>query len=310
MGMSACKMHLGKAAAWVEVRGEDSFPFLQGQFSNDLRRSGDGPATYGLWLDRKGKVLADSFVLQNDPEHFFLFTYHSPARTVLGRLDPYIVADDVELTDGSADMAVIALWGESVSAVLATAGLPMPDENCFVRSENLFIVSGRRSREPNVDIICPSATETVNLLSARLLKAGATTTDATELERERIRSAIPAIPADVGPQELPQEGSLEGDALSHTKGCYTGQEVMARIRSMGQVRRRLMQVCIRDPDTRSGAPLFHVEKEIGRIKTIAEGDPLLGMALIRLDALDQATSFSLGPEGLPTVDICNNNPNT
>src|SRR5690606_5418111 len=92
--------------------------------------------------------------------------------------------------------------------------------------------------------------------------------DTAELERVRIQAGVPAVPRDLGIGDLPAEGGLDEEAISFTKGCYLGQEVMARLRSMGRVRRRLMRVsspqgaCPAVP-----ADVYHGDRRIGEVRS-------------------------------------------
>src|SRR5437016_12516025 len=85
-----------RPAAWLRVSGADAASFLQGQFTNDLRSLGDQPSVYGLWLNVKGKVVADSFTLRGGAaQEFWLGSYFSPAAIIRERLEGHIIADDV-----------------------------------------------------------------------------------------------------------------------------------------------------------------------------------------------------------------------
>lgn len=307
--MNDLKIHLGRPAAWIEVEGDDSFPFLQGQFSNDLRSTSPAPVTYGLWLDRKGRALADSFVLQTGPRQFFLYSYHSPAETLIHRLEPYIIADDVTLRDLTAHAVSASVWGVAadVGAALAAAGWSFPDERSLVQKDHRFVLRGRRSRLPNVDLVVTGDDneESAAALCAAVLDAGGAVVDEAEAARERVASGIPAVPLDIGPAELPQEGGLEEPAISYDKGCYLGQEVMARIRSMGQVRRALVPVSINEINTPAGHTLYAGEREAGLLRSTAPGDPFLGLALVKIDVLKQTDAFSLAPGADPVVFVVN-----
>src|ERR1700752_2733920 len=110
-----------RPGAVMRVTGEDAFSFLQGQFTNELRQ-GTGSVTYGLWLDQKGKVLADSHVLRLSENEFLLVSMNSPADLIRRRLEDYIVADDVALADETAGTHGMVLLGagagEKLSRVL------------------------------------------------------------------------------------------------------------------------------------------------------------------------------------------------
>jgi len=208
-----------RPAACLRVTGEDSLTFLQGQFTNDLHQGAKSGATYGLWLNQKGKVLADSFVRKISEREWYVLSYFSPAAVIRERLEAYVIADDVVIEDVTDATMGLTLLG-AVSA--AEMGL----------DASAWEFRGRRMPELHTEFIFPAGHEFE--VSAKL--AGGVLLSAGEMELKRIAAGIPAVPMDIGPADLPNEGGLETDAISYTKGCYLGQEVMARLKSMGQVR--------------------------------------------------------------------------
>lgn len=264
---------------------------MQGQFSNDL--SGFGPlVTYGLWLDHKGKVQADSFVLRVGPEEFLALSYSSPAADLFALLSKFIIADDVVIADETQRWTGLGAWGEEVERITRDLGISLPPPGEYVRCGNGFAFRGRRSRQANVEVACPTDE----------LPAGwsGQATD-EDLECERILGGIPAVPADLGPGDLPNEGGLEDVAISFTKGCFTGQEVMARLKNLGQVRRRLM--VIRGPGgPPPRTPLFQRGRKVGETRSaVRDRDGFVGLGMISLLSLDPAAGLSLGPEAPETL---------
>src|SRR5258708_39310549 len=227
--------------AVLRVSGEDALTFLQGQFTNDLRSSGPESAVYGLWLSAKGKVLADSFVLQLGPKEFFLVSYFVRSEELKARLDAFVIADDVVIEDETGRWTAVALWGDGLSNVLAKCQLDAPSPKALLRHADGFVINGRHVRRANLDFILSANTRSEQL-SKLLQEAGASLVGADDLERARIVDGIPAVPKDIGPQDLPNEGGLESDSVSFSKGCFTGQEVMARLKSMGKVLRSLVRI--------------------------------------------------------------------
>src|SRR5690606_5244205 len=173
-----------------------------------LRSTSPAPATYSLWLDRKGKVVADSFILQESSSKLFLLSYFSSAQALIERLEPYIIADDVELNDQTENARLATLWGENLADFLQTQHLSLPDPRTYISGEHGFLFNGRRSAAPNMEWIAlgDDTEKRFADLSATVLDQGGTLATPEDLERGRILAGIPAIPADVGPGELPQEG--------------------------------------------------------------------------------------------------------
>ncbi len=211
----------------LRVGGPDAHTFLQSQFTNDLGGIVPGGHVYGLWLDRKGRVLADSHVLlSRGGEDFLIASTTSPAAAIERHLGAHIIADDVVLSDETGMWRGISLAGAGSGAWLAGEARPG------------FAFPGRRDSGENWEWLFPVS----GAAAADEAVSGARILDAADMERMRITSGIPAVPADIGPSDLPNEGGLDRDAISYSKGCYLGQEVMARVKSLGRVRRTLVRV--------------------------------------------------------------------
>jgi hypothetical protein len=124
------------------------------------------------------------------------------------------------------------------------------------------------------------------------------------MARLRIGAGIPAIGVDVGPGDLPNEAGLETAAISYTKGCYLGQEVMARLKSMGQVRRRLLRVRGSGPQVPPlPAPVVANARQVGELRSaIADGaGGWIGLAMLSLLHLGTGENLSLLADGSKAV---------
>lgn len=273
----------------LRVSGADAASFLQGQFSNDLRSLGRGQSVYGLWLTLKGKVLADSFIIRPvEGEGFLIVSYFCAAEVIKERLESYIIADDVEVTNLTPDFVGWSLMGGEQTA---------PAVPCGVIS-----FRGRRVRGGNEEWLLTRAE------SARcVLPPAWTEVDAAAAEALRIADGIPAVPQDLGPTDLPNEAALEADTISYTKGCYLGQEVMARLKSMGQVRRRLLRVNVAGPGRPTErAPLYVGEKNIGELRSVAPdpaGNGFMGFAMLSLLGLGESRALALEAGGPSIVSV-------
>jgi hypothetical protein len=252
----------------VQVSGEDAAVFLQGQFTNDLRGLAVGNGIYGLWLNQKGKTLGDSFVVPGlvDGE-FLLASYSCPAAGLMQRLEDYVIADDVVLADFTASWRGIAVLGDGAGAWLK--------ENA--RMGRIF--PGRRAVTASWEWIFPVEEEAGVLGQlAEFAEIGAGV-----LTQRRIEAGIPAVPMDCGPGDLPGEGGLEAAAISYTKGCYLGQEVMARLKSMGQVRRRLLRVQGPGEVPEMPAALWQGAKQVGELRSaVVRPGGFAGLAMLSL----------------------------
>ena len=280
-----------RPACWLHVTGDDAANFLQGQFTNDLRLLEQTRAVYGLWLTVKGKVLADSFVLRDTPNSFWVGSYFSPAHVIRERLESHVIADDVVIDDVTADWA-----GSSV------LGLAQGEQVATEEASRMSIFPGRRDRGPNLECVYPVAEGEPHWLAA----LRATSVDTGEMERRRIQAGIPAVPMDLGPADLPNEAELEAEAISYTKGCYLGQEVMARLKSMGQVRRRLWRVRGKG-EAWPGlpAPVFAAARQVGEVRS-AVRDPAggwIGLAMVSLLHTRPEAELSFAADGPPALRL-------
>ena len=289
-------VHWWHPAAWLRVTGADAADFLQGQFTNDLRglKPGAG-AVYGLWLDLKGKVLADSFVLRGAGDgagqEFWVGSYFSAAAVIQARLESHVIADDVSIEDQTTGWAGVSLLADE-----AAAGLP-------AERHGGGVFRGRRTREENVEWVFPVTARD----AVRGQFAGWPEIAADEMALRRIAAGIPAVPADVGPGDLPNEGALEADAISYTKGCYLGQEVMARLKSMGQVRRRLRRVAGTTAEYPAPpAPLFLGERKVGELRSAVRRSAggFAGLAMVSLLHVTSGArlAFAVGADPLVRLD--------
>lgn len=292
---------LYRPAAVLRVDGDDAAIFLQGQFTNELRQA-TGRMVYGLFLNQKGKVVADAHVLGLTEKTFLITSLFSSADIIKQRLEEYIVADDVTLADETAMTHGLALWGsDGVTHLQQLLGV-MPPAGQFARSGEMLVFAGRRTGGENYEIIGPE--KKILGLGERLRTLGCREADSDQAEFVRTAAGIPAVPRDVGPGDLPNEGNLDEVAISYTKGCYLGQEVMARLKNMGQIRRQLHVVAGTGNPPQARAPLYQGQKKIGEVRSVANlGEEFVAMAMLSLLNLDPAGGLSLAPSTAPTLRI-------
>lgn len=279
---------LWQPACWLRVTGEDALIFLQGQLTNELRKLIPNQTTYGLWLNQKGKVLADSFVIRAGEEEFLVGSYQSQASVIRERLEAYIIADDVTIEDETSEWAGMTLFSSDSFEAIGDA---LPGGVVF---------RGRRGLEPHWEWVGRKS----EWATLKEHLSGENEVNGSEMELRRIQASIPAIPQDIGPDDLPNEGGLDRDAISYDKGCYLGQEVMARLKAMGQVRRSLLQVAGEGAVPSLPAPLFAGERQVGELRSgVSSNGGFVGLALITLMHLpdDKKLALESGASGMITV---------
>lgn len=267
--MKSVLAYKSRLSADLLVSDEDSADFLQSQFTNDLRPFEAGGVTYGLWLNVKGKVLADSFVLCLEPEAFRVLSFESSEAAIRQTMQEHIIADDVEIEQMGSSF-VISVIGDEAAEVLGALGLDAPEAGKFFESEGCIIFRGRRSRKAAFELIFDSAA-LADQTWEKLISFGVTEASPEVIEGERVAASIPAVPREVGPGDLPGEGGLQADAVSFTKGCYLGQEVVARMEHVGRPQRGLFIVEGKCALPSSGVDLTNSEgKKIGELRSVIE----------------------------------------
>lgn len=300
--------HWTKLAARLRVSGSDAATFLQGQFSNDLRRAEPCPATYGLWLNHKGRALADSHVLQVGPNEFEIISRTSASATIRERLETYIIADDVVVEDVTGGCVAAVIAGPRIGEVLEGLGAPGLAGPVFARVGDLVILPARCDAGPSWFVVAPEAH--VADLRSGFERLAVREVDAAVFESRRLAAGIPSVPDELGPDDLPMEGGLEHDAISFTKGCYLGQEVMARLHNLGQVRRRLYLVRLAPGAAvpARGTPLFAGAQRLGDLRAAvpavdAVGGGGLGLAMLQAHAAQPGLALSVAADAPPTVHV-------
>jgi folate-binding protein YgfZ len=237
--------HAATDAAVVRITGEDAAAFLQGQCAADLR---DVTLTDALWLNRKGRVLAHTVISREADGSFLLLCPHLPAAELIAVVTANVIADDVVATDESAQWQGWVAWGAEPTAAGAK------------------VFATKRYGVVAWDVLTPVGSVAPGELASL-----------AEPDALRIAAGVPSVPADCGANEFPQECGLDA-WVSYTKGCYLGQEVMARIQSMGSLRRILRRV---EGSVSVGLELKTPEgKVVGTVRSAA-GD--VGLALMSVD---------------------------
>ncbi len=320
--------YLTRPAAVLRATGPDAFAFLQSQFSNDLEVPGvEQPVTYGLWLDHKGKIQADSFVIQKAKEDFLLMSYDCPAAILKGHLEAHLIADEVELRDETAAFGLLHTWPEIVQAVFPkfrrgtslTEQAKVPDApkatfaDFQAHMESLadpatcdFWMGRRPQGQLAWDYLAAPA-ELAKLIH-ELTESGAEAAGTDHLHTARILAGIPSVPQDAGPGDLPQEAGLARDGVSFDKGCFLGQEVMSRLHTQGHVNRGLWHVGWDVKTTRpadeSPVPLYIGADTVGELRSrVITEEGGVGLAMLKKRAVLGNPMLSLTPNGPKVVRL-------
>jgi folate-binding protein YgfZ len=223
----------------ISVRGEDRFRWLSGMVTNSVEALASATGTYNLVLNAQGRIQGDCCVWRTDDALEIEVTAEQ-TEALLAHFDRFIIMDDVELVPLDGESA-LGITGPEAEKILKTLGIAAPSEELASASGAIAEIPVRIYRcfgtiVPHFAIW--AAAEAIPALWQALVAAGATATGADAIETLRIAEGIPAYGIDIQSRDLAQETS-QLRALSFTKGCYLGQEIVERIRSRGQVHRHL-----------------------------------------------------------------------
>jgi folate-binding protein YgfZ len=200
----------------LRLTGADRLRFLNGQVTQDVKKLPPGHAVRSAITSSKGRLEADLHIAAT-PDSLFIETDFSLRESIRSRIEKFIVADDVTLED--------------ISSSYTLAHFPALSSPPTVTPKDALCFLCPRFREPGLDLWIPT-TSTWRPNFSPL----------SDWEPLRIARGLPLWGVDVGPDTLPPEAGFESDAISSTKGCYIGQEVISRLRSVGHVNRHLCVV--------------------------------------------------------------------
>jgi tRNA-modifying protein YgfZ len=260
------------------VRGAEAADYLESQLTNEIESLAPGEGCYAALLDRKGHMQADLRVLRLAPDELWLDTERVAAERLRRHLDMYRVGRDATLEDVSADRAIISVIG-AAAAEVAGAG-PLAPEHAHRE-----LGSGRRAvaTDLGVDLIVPASG--AEAAQSALLEAGAVEVSEAAAEILRVESGRPRYGAEMTEATIPAEAGINERAVSFTKGCYIGQETVARLHYKGKPNRHLRGLRLSSPAARGDAIRLG-EREVGVVGTacISPVHGPIGLAIVRREA--------------------------
>ena len=231
----------------LAVLGDDRVKFINGQVTNEVAGLKVGEGCYAALINAKAKMQADLYVYRLDDELILDFE-PGLLDVVIERLEDHIVAAQVELIDASPHFGLLSLQGPRTVATLEVLGLSLPGEPfAHVKSPlddlgDVYVMNNGRYGTAGCDLYIPAAS--LAKAAVRLVKGikgqGGCLAGWHATEIARGEAGIPRFGIDLDGNTLPPEANLESRAISYTKGCYIGQEIIARIRTYGRVNRSLV----------------------------------------------------------------------
>jgi tRNA-modifying protein YgfZ len=263
------------------VRGSDAAEFLQGQLTNDIEALEPDSGCYAALLDRKGHMQADMRVLRLSTGDLWLDTEAEASGTVERHLRMYSVGREVEIEDVASEWALLSLIGPAANEASGAGPLsPEHAQRRYVR-EGVEILAV--ATDLGVDLLVRSdqASELKDLLAA------ADAVDVTEAAAEilRVESGRPRFGREMTTATIPQEAGIDERAVSFTKGCYIGQETVARLHYKGKPNRHLRGLRLDSPVS-DGDEISLGDKEVGRVGTavLSPAHGPIALAIVRREA--------------------------
>lgn len=275
--------------AKLRVTGADRVRFLNGQITNDVRRASAAVAVHACVLNAKGKMHGDVFI-HADGDSFLIDSVPELREPLAARLERYVIADDVLITDVTDDFALLHTIGGNVPEI--ASGSRIVDANRFAL--------------PGADLWLPRATYEAALQE---LSATLPLCDEDCAETFRIERGVPRWGRELSEEIIPPEANLESSAIDYAKGCYIGQEIISRIKMSGQTNKRLCGLaCASDAGLSNGMRLVDPTsgtKEVGWITSVASSRRLgkqIALGFVKRGFNDVGSSLRALPVAMPASD--------
>lgn len=284
----------------VAVAGKDRATFLQGLLTNDIPALTPGTGCYAAWLTAQGRMLTDMHVLESGAM-ILLDVPAATAAATLERLEQFLFSEDVQI--GSLADALTGVWihGPAAAAMLERVlegGSGLGEWRAYQHAQLAFAgqpVSVARIDQLGVPGYCvylEPARETP--LVAALEAAGARRAGAEALEAARVEAGYPVFGVDMTETTIPLEAGIESRAISLTKGCYVGQEIIIRVlhRGGGRVAKRLAMLRFEggpEAAPAAGTPMFVEGRDVGKVTSAAwspRAGALAGLGYVHRDFVE------------------------
>lgn len=275
------------------VSGAEAAEYLQGQLTNDVEALAPGEGCYAALLDRKGRIQADMRVLRTEAEELWIDTEAEALEAARRHLETYRIGRDATIADVSEGRAILSLIGPRSSEVAGVAALA--EHACEpVRIDGVECLAVGAGE--GIDLIAKAGD--AGALREALLAAGATEVEPEAAEIVRIEAGRPRFGAEIGTSTMPAEAGIVERAVSFTKGCYIGQEPVARLHYKGRPNRHLRGLELSAP-VAPGTCLRLSEKEVGEVggSCVSPARGPIALAIVRREA-EPGAELAAGEDGV------------
>jgi glycine cleavage system T protein len=295
--------HCGK----VELNGPDAASFLHNLCTNEVNKLPLGSGCEAFFTTGQARVVSFALIYRVAPDVSWLDLAPGTAGNVVTHLEHFHITERFEIADRTAEYAQVHLAGPQALGVLRTVGaggIPDLGELHHARLALVGVECHVRRHEPlglpGFDLIC--SRDAAGAVWEALADAGAAPAGLETYEILRVEAGTPVYGVDIDETNLPQEVGRTDRAVSFTKGCYIGQETVARIRTYGHVNRSLMGLRIAEKRAApAGSAIYRAGAEVGRV-TSSVVSPLVGsgiaLAYVRRGSQEQGTAAEVEIEGI------------
>jgi aminomethyltransferase len=287
----------------IALTGEDRARLLHAMSTNHIQELQPGGGCYAFLLSAQGRILADCHVLCME-DALILDTEPESAERVVAHLDQYIIADDCSVTDLTASRGVFGVEGPKAADLLREiTGADLPPPHGWIAWQNGVLAAISSTGQPGYRIYV----DTVEAQWAEdwLLGAGAVPATDDECRTVRIENAFPRHGEDFGDHQIPHETQILS-AVHFGKGCYLGQEIVERVRSRGQVNRKLVQLAIDSGEPPpSGTKITLEGRDVGEVTSSAVSPgtgKVVALGYLRTEAIDRKVAVRVGMALARTTD--------
>ena len=263
----------------LALTGPDAATFLQGQVTNDVEALSAGSGCYAAFLTPKGKMLGDLRILATEDE-LLLDTERSALQGLFNLIHRGLIGHDAELHKRTLENGLLSLVGPGSPA---TAGVPELD-SAPEHSHVSITLGGTAARairtDVGIDVLCDA--DAVEAVRAALMESGAKPVSEAAAECLRVERGRPRYGIDLDDTVIPEEAALNDRAVSFSKGCYVGQETVARLHWRGKPNRHLRGLRLSAP-SQPGEELHAGERTVGRVGSVVTSPRLgpIALALVR-----------------------------
>ncbi len=297
----------------VVVAGADRAKYLHAMLTNDIAALAPGTGCYAAYLTPQGRMIADMTVYELG-DLCLLDLHPSVKDTVLARLDQFVFSEDVRLGDVTETFASLGVYGAQSPAVLAGAlgseeatrpveegGLsslaPFANLRAPFRGEPVVIAASDRLGVRGFELYCERGL--AEPLALALEQAGGVRVAEEAVETVRIEAGRPEFTIDMDQETIPLEAGIENRAISFTKGCYPGQEIIIRIvhRGHGRVAKKLAGLIVRNEEVPArGDRLLFEDRDVGRVTSAAYSPALaspIALAYVERELHEPGTGLEI-----------------